>query len=198
MIFPHYEKTKVVYHLVNINYLQEILDTGISMEGRSNSSGNKYFYFNEFLDQYKSNNIPPWVIRKKAIFASLNFKKDTHWHSHSALLAMKIREDKCWIANENLANEIYDPFILQDIQQFNQAKKYMEKFGDRRAREYWENSLSFKENLTIKRDLRENYDEEVMIFHDIAPRDIQCLMIVTDHCEFTPSKWQQHYKKISQ
>ncbi len=193
MLFPSYKETKVLYHVVDIIHLKSVLSNGIKINERNKYSDEKYDEFNKYLDKNKSEKIPPWVKREKAFFASLNFKKNTKWHSHSALLAIRIQEEKCWIANENLANEIYDPFVLQDIDKFNNAKKYMKKYGVKSALKYWEHSFSFREYFDLGIDKRENYDEEVMIFHDIYPQDLNCLMIVTDHNIYTPKQWQKKY-----
>lgn len=195
MIFPHYNETKVVYHVVNINQLKIILDQGIEIEQRKDFSDAKYLNFNQFLDENRPLQIPEWVQREKALFASLNFKNNMHWHSHSALLAIRIQEERCWVANENIANKIYDPFILQDIKEFNHAQGFMEKFGEKEAKKYWENSFSFREYLQKSKDSMDNYDEEVMIFHEIPPADIKCLMVITDHNTFTPKRWQEYYKR---
>lgn len=193
MLFPSYKETKVLYHVVDIIHLKNILNNGIKINERNKYSDEKYDEFNKYLDQNKSEKIPPWVKREMAFFASLNFKKNTKWHSHSALLAIRIQEEKCWIANENLANEIYDPFVLQHINKFNNAKKFMKNFGAQRTLKYWEHSFSFREYFDLGIDKRENYDEEVMIFHDIYPQDLNCLMIVTDHNIYTPEQWQEKY-----
>lgn len=196
MLFPHYHETKVVYHVVNIGQLKTILEQGIQIQERKNFSDNKYLDFNRFLDQNKPETIPKWVKREKALFASLNFKEDMHWHSHSALLALKVQEERCWVANENLANEIYDPFILQHIRDFNHAQNFMKEFGEKKAQNYWENSFPFQEYLKKNKNPINNYDEEVMVFHDIPPKDIKCLMVVTDHHTFTPKQWQEYYMDI--
>lgn len=195
MFFPHYNETKVVYHVVNINQLKTILDQGIEIEKRKDFSDAKYLNFNKFLDENRPPKMPRWLRREKALFASLNFKNNMHWHSHSALLALSIQEERCWIANENLANEIYDPFILQHISDFDHAQDFMKEFGEIKAQNYWENSFPFQEYLKKNKNPIDNYDEEVMIFHDIQPQDIKCLMIVTDHHTFTPKEWQEHYKR---
>lgn len=166
------------------------------MEERNQFSEEKYLDFNRLLDQYRTKNVPPWVLRERAFFASLNFRKGINWHSHSALLAIRVQEDKCWIANENLANEIYDPFVLSDIRGFDRAKLYLEARVEELAKEYWESSYSLGDYLNLELENLKNYDEEVLIFHDIEPKDIQCLMVITDHKKFTPELWQKHYANL--
>lgn len=185
MLFPSYKETKVLYHVVDIIHLNTILNNGIKSKERNKFSDEKYQEFNRYLDRNRLKKIPLWVQRQKAIFASLNFHKDTKWHSHSALLAIKIQEAKCWIANENLANEIYDPFVLQHINQFDHAKKFMEKYGEKKALKYWDHSYSFRDYFELGMDKKDSYDEEVMIFHEIYPEDLNCIMIVTDHNLYT-------------
>src|SRR5690554_6874960 len=197
LLFPHYNETKVLYHVVHIIHLKDILSKGIQLNERNLHSEDKYSKFNQFMDQYRTTNVPPWVLRERAFFASLNFSKDIHWHSHSALLAIKIQEEKCWIANENLANEIYDPFVLSDITDFDRAKTYLEGRAKDLAKNYWENSYALMDFLTLDLKDIKHYDEEVMIFHDIPPQDIRCLMIITDHKKFTPASWQRHYRYLS-
>ncbi|RBP37247.1 hypothetical protein [Garciella nitratireducens] len=195
MLFPHYNKTKVVYHVVNINQLKNILEQGIQIQERKDFSDDKYLDFNQFLDKNKPAWIPKWISRKNALFASLNFKENMQWHSHSALLALKVQEERCWVANENLANEIYDPFILQYIDQFNSARDFMKNYGRQKALYYWNNSFPFQEYLKKGKTPMKNYDEEVMIFHNIVPENIKCLMVVTDHYIFTPQEWQKYYEQ---
>lgn len=153
-----------------------------------------YLDFHKYISLLKPSNIPDWVKREKAIFASLNYSKEHSWHSHTVIMALKIDKDRCWVANENLANRIYEPFILKDIKSFKSAKEYLNKEGKRVINEYWNTSLSFNENLLMRRDKEKGYDAEVMIFHDINPEDITILRIISDHKIMTVKECLELYK----
>lgn len=180
MMFNDFTKTNMVYHVVNINDLSLILKNGIKFNDK-NSYRQKYLEFHKFIDNYKPSYYPSWVIRQKAIFASLNYKKNHHFHSHSIILGVKINQDRCFIANENLVNQIYEPFILKDDCEFKFMKEYIETIGINSIRDYWNTSLSFKENLKLRRDNLSNYDAEVLVFHEILPEDISPIALITDH-----------------
>ena len=194
MIFKDYNETKFVYHVASITDLNQILSKGIFYDDKS-TYRDKYYNFHKYIDSFKPGNIPAWVIRSKAIFASLNFHEKHCWHSHSVVLGIKIDPDKCWIANENLANEVYEPFILKGVKGFSDAGKYLEICGEKNMNKYWETSLSFKENLKIRRDSDNTYDAEVMIFHSIYPEDIKPLYIVSDHRMMSIKEWKSLFIK---
>lgn len=180
MIFDDYKKTKLIYHVANINDLKNILENGISYNDKSTYKS-KYYEFHKFIDTYKIQEIPKWIVRRKAIFGSMNFNDKHTFHSHSAVLGININPEMCWIANENLVNEIYEPFILKNIKEFNYMNKYIESIGIQNIKEYWNTSLSFKDNIILRKDKEVGYDCEVLIFHDVKPKDIKLISIVSDH-----------------
>ncbi|MBS4535353.1 hypothetical protein GOQ29_06945 [Clostridium sp. D2Q-14] len=180
MIFKDYTETNIIYHIASIIDLKKILEEGIKYDDKV-SYRTKYLEFHRFINKYKSLNVPSWVVRQKTIFGSMNFNNEHKWHSHTVILGIKINEDYCWVANENLVNEIYEPFILKDITQFDFMKDYIKKVGINNIKKYWNNSLSFKENLMKRLDKNKDYDCEVLVFHDIKPEDIIPIGIVTDH-----------------
>lgn len=192
MLFPDYSQTGVVYHVASITDLNNILENGIKYDDKA-SYITKYKNFHKYIDSLKTKEIPSWVIRQKAIFASLNFDDKHCWHSHTVIMAVKIQPEKCWIANENLANSIYEPFILKDVKGFNCANNYLETKGREIAQKYWETSLSFIDNLRERRDKKKGYDAEVMIFHDIPPDDIKLIYIVSDHKMMTIQEWKKFF-----
>ncbi|WP_026895486.1 hypothetical protein [Clostridiisalibacter paucivorans] len=180
MLLPDYTETGLVYHIVDIVDLRNILKNGIKYDDK-NTYETKYVEFHKFMDDFKPDNIPHWVMRQRAIFCSMNFGTFNTWHSHSVLLGVKIDIDNAWIANENLANEIYEPFILKDIDGFKYCKNYIDEIGMENIKTYWDTSLSFKENLKLRKDKSKGYDEEVLILGDIPAENIYPIAIVTDH-----------------
>lgn len=192
MLFPDYNETKVVYHVASITELKKILKEGIKYNSKDTYKS-KYYGFHKYLDYYKPNNIPNWVVREKAIFASLNFDENHTWHSHSVILGIKINPNRCWYANENYANEIYEPFILKDIEDFKCAKIFLRTYGKELVKRYWESSMDFFEGLKFENVKPSNYDSEIMIFHDILPNDIKILAIISDHKFMNPDKWKAYF-----
>ncbi|MFA5523813.1 MAG: hypothetical protein WDA24_05615 [Tissierellales bacterium] len=192
-LFPNYTETGHVYHIACITDLDSILKNGIKYKDKS-TYRTMYLEFHKFISSLKPDSIPAWVRREKAIFASLNYNETHSWHSHTVLLSLKIDRDKCWIANENLANRIYEPFILKDVKSFEEAGNYVNKEGKKAIEDYWTTSLSFSENLIARRDKEEGYDAEVMIFHDIKPEDITILRIISDHKIMTVKECLELYK----
>lgn len=194
MFYADYNETGYVYHVAPITDLDLILKEGIKYNDKSTYMI-KYKDFHKYIDSFKTNNIPNWVVREKAIFASLNFSDDHCWHSHSVILAIKIDPSKCWIANENLANKLYEPFILKDTIGFRCAYDYITKKGESILREYWNTSLSFVDNLKLRKDKMKNYDAEVLIFHDIEPKHIKILSIVSDHNNMNIEQWIELFSR---
>ena len=192
MLFPDYVKTGLIYHVVNLNDLEEVITQGIRHDTRP-AFNDKYGDFHAFLNRYKTAGIPRWVDRTKAIFASMNFKDDHTFHSHSMLTAFEVDPSRCWIANENRANEVYQPFVLQRIDEFSKAKEYLKGRGQGVIKEYWDTSLAFTDNLGQRRDLWPGYDAEVMVFHDIRPQDILYIAIVSDHRIMTVQQWKEAF-----
>lgn len=190
MFFEDYTKTGLIYHVVHITDLKEVLRNGINYDDK-NSYNRWYLSFHKFIDQHRIPEIPSWVQRKKAIFASMNYRNSPGFHSHSAVLGLKVEESKCWVANENKANQIYEPFILKEIYDFERSENYLKTEGKKILTDYWKTSLSFEKNLLYRRDLEEDYDAEVMIFHPIPPEDIQLLYIVSDHQVLTVEEWRK-------
>lgn len=193
MFFKDYNSTGLVYHIANINDLNKIFEEGIRYDHKSTYI-NQYLSFHKFFDSLKPDNIPKWVLRQKAIFASMNFEKNHYFHSHSIVLGLKVDISKCWIANENLANCLYEPLVLSKIEKFKYVKEYIETIGVKKGEEYWNTSLSFVENLSKRKDRIDDYDEEVLIFHSIKPEDIEPLYIVSDHKMLTMDEWKTMFK----
>ncbi|SHJ99261.1 hypothetical protein [Paramaledivibacter caminithermalis] len=192
MTVHKYLEINKVYHIISVIDLNNVLKNGIRYDDKKTYKS-KYYEFHNYIDEYKNKNIPNWVIRKKAIFGSLYFSKEHMFHSHTALLGIKIDPNKCWIANENLANQIYEPFILHKIDEYSGAKNYLENEGSKLLYKYWETSCSFKENLKLRLDKNDGYDAEVLIFHDIKPSDIEVLYIISDHRMMTKEEWKKHF-----
>ena len=180
------------YHVVSITDLENTLAKGIEYDDKA-TYGSKYYHFHSYFDRFKPTDIPEWVERKKAIFASICFREGHKWHSHSALLKIRIQRDKCWVCNENLANFIYEPFILKDMDGFEATREYMSLNGKAYVEEYWRNSLSYMDNLNMRRDKEEGYDAELLVMHSIPPEDIQCLYIVSDHQIMGYKEWQAYF-----
>lgn len=189
MIFKDFLQTGYIYHLIDINEYGNIVKNGILLE--ENCINNKYKVLNDFLDEYKLNNIPNWVKRGTAIFGSMNYGCCHNFHSHSVLLGIRIDEERCWIANEKLANSIYEPLVLSHVDEFSFIKKYIENEGIQIAKKYWNSSLSFKENKTLRVDRDSDYDAEVLIFHNILPEAIIPLYIITDSKMYTIEEWKR-------
>jgi hypothetical protein len=125
----------------------------------------------------------------------MNFPEDHIWHSHSMLLAIEIDPSRCWVANENRANQLYEPFILSKDQEFSKARRYLKTNGRRLLNEYWQTSLSFLNNLDERRDKQPGYDAEVMIFHPVDKSRIRYLAIVSDHRIMTVDQWKETFCK---
>lgn len=179
----------IVYHIAPIHDLDMILEKGIAYDDKITYYV-KYKKFHDFFDNYKPSEIPDWVIRKKAVFGSLDLSKHTSWHSHSVILSLKINPHKCWIANENLANECYEPIMLMDVKGFEIKKEYIIEKCINKAKLYWETSCSYEYNLRVRNDLKVGYDCEIMIFHSIKPKDIIPLAIVSDHRIMSIKQWK--------
>jgi hypothetical protein len=192
MTFKDYAEKGYVYHVVNIVDLKRTLQEGIRYDGK-NTYTSKYNEFHSFFDRYRTGGIPDWVERRKAIFASICFKEGHKWHSHSAILRIKILKNRCWVCNENLANFIYEPFILQHMGGFDRTMEYMRINGKAFAEGYWDNSLSYNDNLSKRYDKKEGYDAEVLIMHPIPPQNIECLYIVSDHRVMSYQDWKEYF-----
>ncbi|MDI6601672.1 MAG: hypothetical protein QME46_07805 [Thermoanaerobacteraceae bacterium] len=193
MLFPDYNETHILYHVACISDLSNILKYGLRFSQRLSYS-NKYLAFHKFMDRNRTSNVPIWVVRERALFASFNFRDDQIWHSHSAILSIKVNEDYCWVANENTANYLYEPFILKRIPGFASLSDFLYNKGKEIAKEYWRNSMCFKDYLLKRNTLDSNYDAEVLIMNDIKPMDIELLAIVTDHRIVTVDELNQTYK----
>jgi len=194
MFFEDYLKTGKVYHIAAINDLKQILLQGIKYDDKITYE-DKYCDFHCFIDSLKPAHIPSWVKRKKSIFATMNYRVDPNFHSHTAVMALKIDPSKCWIANESRANQIYEPFVLQEVEDLKRAKEYVNGEGKDIIEEYWETSLSFEDNLNIRMDLKKGYDAEVLIHHQIEPKDIEILYIVSDHKVLKLNEWKEVFCK---
>lgn len=192
MTLRDYTEQGYVYHIVNIIDLKKTLREGIRYDDKKTYTS-KYTDFHTYFDIYRPESIPDWVERKKAIFASICFGKGHKWHSHSAILRTKISKDRCWICNENLANFIYEPFILQHMEGFDRTMEYMRVKGREFVEEYWNNSLSYYDNLKKRYDRREGYDAEVLVMHPIPPENIECLYIVSDHQIMSYEGWKEYF-----
>ncbi|QXM06507.1 hypothetical protein [Crassaminicella indica] len=190
MLFPDYNETRVIYHIIELTDLKKTLKAGINFDDKETYK-TKYDGFHELIDEQKPHYIPSWVIRSRAIFASINYPKNHKFHSHSVVLSIKIDEEKCWVANENCANQIYEPYILQNVEDFQACKKYLDIKGKNLLKSYWETSLSFKENLKARVDLIEGYDAEVLIMHEIDPKDISIEYIISDHRMLKVDEWKR-------
>lgn len=189
MFFLDYTETNRVYHIISIIDINMALKNGIKYDDKRTYLS-KYYKFHDYIDKYKNPNIPDWVIRKKAIFSSLNFAKNHKFHSHTVLLGIKVDPKKCWVANENLANQIYEPFILQSVDEYNKCKAYLDDKGGELLNKYWKTSCSFYDNLDRRLDKEKGYDAEVLIFHEIKPSDIEVLYVISDHRMMTKEEWK--------
>ncbi len=194
MFFEDYFKTGRVYHIAPVNDLGKILSDGIKYDDKVTYEY-KYYTFHCFIDSLKPAYIPSWVKRKRAIFATKNYRKEPNFSSHSVVTALRVNPSKCWVANENRANQIYEPFILQEVDPLKGAGEYMKTEGKKSVEEYWRTSLSFEENLKKRMDLQDGYDAEVLIFHDIRSEDIEVLYIVSDHRVMEFDEWKEIFCK---
>jgi hypothetical protein len=193
LFFDDYSITGLVYHVAPINELEEILKTGLK---NGESCSESYRDFNRYFDMLKPWHIPEWVCRENAIYGSLNFKTHNTWHSHSAILSLKIDEARCWIGNENLANKLYEPFIFWMGGLSESASRLMTCRGKDLVLDYWNCSRSFKLNLVRRKDELPQYDAEVLIMHDIPPEDIGLLKIVSDHKIMDFNEWEKTFSKM--
>lgn len=194
ILFRDYTETKRIYHVVTLTDLEKTLSNGICFSDK-NTYKSKYYDFHNYIDLHKPGSIPDWVVRSKAIFGSMNFKSNHIWHSHSAILSIRINEELCWVCNENIANFLYEPLVLQDIPGYEIAKDYIKRNGEAIVGDYWNCSCSFKENLKLRRDMKTGYDAEVLILHDILPEDIEVLYIASDHRFMKLEEWQKFFAK---
>jgi hypothetical protein len=192
MTFKDCSEQGCVYHVISIIDLERTLQEGIRYDDK-NTYTSKYIGFHKYFDNYKPKSIPGWVERGKAIFASMGFREGHRWHSHSAILRIRIMKERCWICNENLANFIYEPFILQHMEGFARTKEYMSAKGIEFVEKYWNNSLSYRDNLDKRYDKKEGYDAEVLVMHSIPPESIECLYIVSDHQVMSYHKWKEYF-----
>lgn len=192
MIFPDYNKTECIYHIISIVDLKKTLEQGIEFDDKMTYKC-KYLDFHNYIDNFRHDNIPDWVVRRKAIFGSMNFKDNHYFHSHTAVLKVKPNLDKCWVANENLANSTYEPFILKELEKYDGLEGYFNKIGDEALKDYWSTSLSFNDNLAQRRDNKEGYDAEVLMFHDIKPEDIEVLFIRADHKIYSLKDFKEEF-----
>jgi len=192
MIFPDYQETGCVYHIISLTDLKKTLEEGIAYDDKV-TYHTKYNGFHEWIDGLKPAWIPDWVNRRKAIFASMNYRKSHPFHSHTAILAVRIQPERCWVANENYVNQNYEPFLLQHIEEFRSCRNYLEKEGAQLLKKYWETSLSFEENLKVRVDKQEGFDAEILIFHPIQPKDIRVMYIISDHRMMTVEEWKKRF-----
>ncbi len=190
MLFPDYKETKRVYHIASITDLEGILNKGIAFDDKATYE-TKYYAFHNLINQHRNETIPAWVDRSKAIFASMNYRSRPKFHSHTVVLSVAIKPERCWVANENKANQLYEPFIMSRAEPFKAAQHYLKDRGSKLLEKYWRTSLSFEENLLQRRDLKRGYDAEVLIFHPIPPEDIEILYIVSDHRRLKPHEWKE-------
>lgn len=190
--FEDLSQQRYLYHVVSIIDLEKTLNEGISFDDKKTYT-TKYYDFHFFFDKFRPSHIPAWVERRKAIFASLYFKENHGWHSHTAVLRVKIKPDRCWVCNENIANFIYEPFILRHLNGFDAADEYIKKNGRKIVEEYWNTSISYLEHMERRYDKKEGYDAEVLILHDIPPEDIDCLYIVSDHEVMSVEDWKNAF-----
>lgn len=191
--FDDYYNTKVVYHIAPITKLGDILKKGLNL---NESTSRRYTEFNIYFDKLRPPNIPDWVSRGNAVYGSMNFKSNHKWHSHSVILALRIDEDKCWIGNENMANALYEPYILKNIEGFESADRFVEARGEEYALNYWSSSMAFGENLKIRVDKTAEYDAEVLIMHDIPPKDIKIARIISDHKIMDSKGWNRIFNEV--
>lgn len=191
MLFEDYNKTHKIYHIISMYDLQSTLQKGISYNDKV-TYNTKYKGFHSLIEKEKTKNIPDWVKRKKAIFASMNYDSSFVFHANNIILSLSIDPEQCWIANEDLANQIYAPFFMKDIEDYkNEAHIYLEGKGKTLLQTYWKTSLSFKDNLRHRCDLKEGYNAEVMIFHNISPEDIQIEYLISGHKLMKPEEWKK-------
>ena len=194
MFFDDYSKTGKIYHIAPINDLGRILSDGIKYNDKITYEY-KYYNFHRFIDSLKPGYIPDWVKREEAIFATKNYRREPNFCSHSVVTAFKVDPFKCWVADENRANQIYEPFVLQGVNLLKGAGEYMKTEGKKMIEEYWQTSLSFEENLRKRMDLKEGYDAEVLVFHDVEPENIEILYIVSDHRVMEFDEWKKVFCK---
>lgn len=195
LLFEDYEKTKSVYHIVSLFDLRNTLRKGIYYDDKI-TYDTKYDGFHELIEIEKTENIPPWLNRRNAIFTSLNYSDNHCFHANTVILSVKINPKRCWVANEDLANQIYAPFVLSTIDIFSKSNNYVKGKGRELLKKYWETSLSFEENLKVRRDKDEDFNEEVLVLHNIPPEDIKIKYIFSNHTMMTVEEFEKKYYSL--
>ncbi len=191
-LFDDYFNTNKVYHIISLHDLKTAITKGISYDDKI-TFNTKYKGFHSAIQYEKLDKVPQWVKRDKAIFASINYPQKNHFHPDSVVLGLKIDPEKCWVANEDLANKIYAPFVLKSIMEYNDAESYMNTKAKDLLKEYWETSLSFVDNLNYRYDLRKDYNAEVLVLHPILPINIDVEYIISGHHVFKPEEWKEKF-----
>lgn len=191
-LFNDYENTKTIYHIISLYDLKSTLLKGIHYDDKV-TYNTKYNGFHSTIQKEKTKNIPKWLKRDKAIFASMNYNKNNNFYADSVVLSIKINPEKCWVANENLVNKVYAPFILKEIDGYKKAEHFMKTKGKKLLKEYWETSLSFLDNLNYRFDLKEDYNAEVLILHSVLPKDIKVEYIIAGHTKVKPEEWKEKF-----
>jgi len=179
--------------VISILDYKSVMKNGIKYDDK-NTYIDKYYGFHSYFDDFKSDKIPSWVERKKAIYTSLNYKDQHQWHSHSVILKVMVDESKCWVCNENLANVLYEPFVLQQNQSFEEAKVFMTSHAPKVAKKYWDESISLIDNKKIRKDKTPEYDAEVLVFQDIKPENLEFMYVISDHRMMTIKEWKEYFK----
>ncbi|MGF7033442.1 hypothetical protein J2T17_004390 [Paenibacillus mucilaginosus] len=156
------------YHITETHNLESIRNLGLIPDFLNNYSVSEASLY---MDQYKPEGIPSWVVRRQAVYA---YPRLTNYHikdgsrENCILLAVSIPDPfQCWVGDQGYGGLCL--FHDRDFEDREYAlqwrKKHIREIKRTHIREYWRYSCSLQEFITTP-----TYDyDEILIFRPIAP-----------------------------
>lgn len=149
-LFPDFGETGLVYHGTRTEYLPSILREGL-VPGKP-KDGHETIY--EALARHRPASVPSWVDPTHCIFGYMNRKRFPA-NRTQAIIGIRAEDSiitRTWVALSAFSNWLYCPREAGYFDTETRAKFYRRVVEPVCARAYWDMSLSFQENLSVRHD----------------------------------------------
>ncbi len=178
-LFPDFRDTGLIYHGTRAEHLPAIFREGLQPGVAKDGHGTIY----DALYRHRPPSVPDWVDPRRCIFGYMNRKRFPA-NKCGAIIGIQCIDSvrqRTWFAVSKFCDWIYCPREAGYFDTEARAAYYKQVVEPVCARAYWDMSLSFETNLSIRHDelLNTQQCQELLICLERIDADYLSLQAVT-------------------